>query len=260
VFSVDDVRGISSGSSTPFHFEPLYSFRHARNGEKGRAFWFARRRPAGWRTDQGTDVYLSFVDLSGRTVQPDHDSVTVELTCHNGDLPSRLQFGVESGDFEMPGGGPLEKIVSRIKPTPVIEPPLGRARLWRLISQLSLNYVSLVDGGAEGLRELLHLHNLGDSSAAEKQIEGLREVHSRPAYARIDSEHGLSFARGHRVEIVLDESRFVGGGAYLFASVLERFLGLYSALNSFCVLAARSEQRKEPLAEWPPRAGWKTLL
>ncbi len=260
VYSVDDVRGVSAGSSTPFRFEPLYSFRHGRNGEDGSAFWYARRRPSGWRTDQGTDVYLSFVDLSGRTVHPDHDSVTAELTCHNGDLPSRLQFGVESGDFEMPGGGPLEKIVSRIKPTPVIEPPLGSAQLWRLISQLSLNYMSLVDGGAEGLRELLHLHNLGDSGAGQKQIEGLRELHSRPAYARIDSEHGLSFARGHRVEILLDESRFVGGGAYLFASVLERFLGLYSSLNSFCVLAARSEQRKEPLAEWPPRAGWKTLL
>jgi len=160
VYSVDDVRGISAGSSTPFRFEPLYSFRHGRMGEKGSAFWFARRRPSGWRTDQGTDIYLSFVDLSGRTVHPDQDSVTVELTCHNGDLPSRLQFGVETGDFEMPGGGPLEKIVSRIKPTPVIEPPLGRAQLWRLVSQLSLNYMSLVEGGPEGLRELLHLHNL----------------------------------------------------------------------------------------------------
>ncbi len=260
VYSVDDVRGVSAGSSTPFRFEPLYSFRHGRGGEGGSAYWYARRRASGWRTDQGTDVYLSFADLSGRTVHPDHDSVTVRLTCHNGDLPTRLQFGVESGDFEMPGGGPLEKIVSRIKPTPVIEPPLGSAQLWRLISQLSLNYMSLVDGGAEGLRELLRLHNMGGSGAGEKQIEGLLEVHGRPAYARIDSEQGMSFARGHRVEILLDESRFVGGGAYLFASVLERFRGLYSSLNSFCVLAARSEQRKGLLAEWPPRAGWKTLL
>ncbi len=260
VHSVDEVRGVSAGSSAPFTFEPLYSFRHGRNGERGSAFWYATRRPAGWRTDQGTDVYLSFVDLTGRTVHPDHDSVTVELTCHNGDLPSRLPFGAESGDFEMPGGGPIEKIVSRIKPTPVIEPPLGRAQMWRLISQLSLNYMSLVDSGAEGLRELLRLHNFGEGSAGEKQIEGLREVRSRPAYARMDSEHGLTFARGHHVDILLDESGFVGGGAYLFASVLEHFLGLYASLNSFCVLAARTLQRKEPLAEWPPRSGWKTLL
>ena len=42
--------------------------------------------------------------------------------------------------------------------------------------------------------------------------------------------------------------------------LLDRFLGLYASLNSFCLLVATSEQRREPLAEWPPRAGWKALL
>jgi type VI secretion system protein ImpG len=62
------------------------------------------------------------------------------------------------------------------------------------------------------------------------------------------------------VEVDFDEERFAGGGVYLLASVLERFLGLYVSLNSFCVLAARTRQRKEVLREWPPRAGWKTLV
>ena len=34
---------------------------------------------------------------------------------------------------------------------------------------------------------------------------------------------------------------------YLLASVLERFLGLYVSMNSFCVLVARTRQRKELL-------------
>jgi type VI secretion system protein ImpG len=57
-----------------------------------------------------------------------------------------------------------------------------------------------------------------------------------------------------------DEEQFTGGGVYLFASVLEKFLGLYTSLNSFSILSARSQQRKAPVREWAPRAGWKPLL
>jgi len=126
----------------------------------------------------------------------------------------------------------------------VQEPPLGSPRMWRLISQLSLNFVSLVDGGVDALQETLRLHNLSDSLVGEQQIRGLEEVSASPTYARIRSDHGLSFARGHRVELTFDEERFAGGGVYLLASVLDRFLGLYVSLNSFNVLAVRTRQRQ----------------
>jgi type VI secretion system protein ImpG len=94
----------------------------------------------------------------------------------------------------------------------------------------------------------------------EQQIRGLESVGTAPTYARIDSDQGLAFARGHRVELTFDEERFAGGGVYLLASVLDRFLGLYVSLNSFNVLSVQTRQRQRPLAEWPPRSGWKTLL
>ena len=59
---------------------------------------------------------------------------------------------------------------------------------------------------------------------------------------------------------MLDEEQLTGSGAYLFAAVLERFLGLYASVNSFSILAARTQQRKDVMRVWPPRAGWKTLL
>ncbi len=260
VFSVDEVVAVTSESPEPIRFEPMYAYRHSSNGVKPQHFWYARRRPSSWRTDGGTDVYLSFADLSSRAATPPYEAVTARLTCFNGDLPSRLPFGDESGDFQLPGGGPIAKIQALVKPTPAIQPPLGKTQLWRLISQLSLNYISLVEGGVDGLQELLRLHNFGDSGSAEKQIQGLLDVRSSPCYSRIDSEHGLTFARGHRVEIDFDEEQFAGGGVYLFASVLERFLGMFTSLNSFSILAARTRQRKEVLREWPPRAGRKVLL
>ena len=54
-------------------------------------------------------------------------------------------------------------------PRDVVQPPLGQAQLWRLISQLSLNYLSLVDGGADALREMLRLYNFSDTAAGERR-------------------------------------------------------------------------------------------
>jgi type VI secretion system protein ImpG len=257
---VDDVTGISPGAREPLRFEPFYSHRHASDNARPQHVWQARRRPSRWRMDEGTDVYLSFADLSARTVHPDLDALTARLTCFDGNLPSQLPFGGESSDFELKGGGPLRSITALVKPTPVVQPALGKPQLWRLISQLSLHYLSLVDEGTDALQEILRLHNTGDSAAGEKHIQGIMGVASSASHARVVGEHGLAFARGRRVELELDEEQFAGGGAYLFASVLERFLGLYASLNSFSALTATTRQRRRPLGQWAPRSGWRALL
>jgi type VI secretion system protein ImpG len=171
-----------------------------------------------------------------------------------------LPFGDEAGDFELESGGPIRRIVALSKPTEVAHPPLGQAQLWRLLSQLSLNYLPLADGGVDALREILRLHNFSDTAAGERHIEGVVSVSGEPSYARVVSEHGVAFARGRRVEVLFDEERFAGGGVYLFASVLERFFGMYASVNSFTTLVARSTKRKEVVRAWPPRAGWKSLV
>jgi type VI secretion system protein ImpG len=257
---VESVVGITPGNGEPRPIEPLYGFRHGRGDANG-VFWQAVRRPSGWRTDFGTELFLSFADLSGRVRAPDAEVASMRLTCYNGDLPSRLPFGVdERGDFELAQGGPVRRVSCLVKPTPVIQPPLGKPLLWRLISALSLNHLSLVEDGREALRELLRLHNVGDSAGGERQIQGLVGVSSAPSYARVLGEQGIAFARGRRVEVDLDEEQFPGGGMFLFASVLERFLALYATMNSYTQLVARSRQRKRVVREWAPRAGSRTLL
>lgn len=259
VYSVEEVVATTPDAPEPVTFEPFYSLRHARRGSAER-YWHARRKPVRWRADEGTDVYISFVDPTGTTARPNCSAVTARLLCHNGDLPSRLPFGNPAGDFELPGGGPIRRIVALVKPTESLQPPLGTAQLWRLISQLSLNYTSLVSGGPDALRELLRLHNFGDTAAAEAQIRGIAALRSSTCHSRVEGEFGLTFARGQRVEIDFDEEHFAGGGVYLLASVLHHFLGLAVSMNSFCTVTARTRQRRGIMAEWPPKAGWKTLL
>jgi type VI secretion system protein ImpG len=259
-WSVESVAGVRPGVGEPVPIEQLYGFRHGR-GNANQAFWHGVRRASGWRTDHGTEVFISFADLSGRVRAPDAEVASLRLLCFNGDLPSRLPFGLdERGDFELEQGGPVRRITCLVKPTAVVQPPLGKPLLWRLVSSLSLNHLSLVEEGREALRELLRLHNVGDTAGGERQIQGLVGVRSESAYARVPAEQGLAFARGRRVEVEFDEEQFAGGGMYVMASVLDHFLALYASMNSFTQLVAKSKQRKRPVREWPPRAGWKTLL
>jgi type VI secretion system protein ImpG len=254
---VDQVLGVKTNAAGTVPYAPLYSYHHE---SATKAYWFATRRPCGWRADGATDLYVSFADLSGLPASPAEDSITLRLTCFNRDLPSRLPFGNRDGDFELEGGGPIQKVVALLKPTGVLQPPLGKALHWRLISQLSLNYLSIVEGGTGALREILRLYNFGDFPFHERQIQGIVALDSRPALTQITSEEGVSFVRGRRVEIEFDEEQFAGGGVYLFASLIERFLGLYVTMNSFTILSARTRQRKEPFRPWPPRTGSRVLV
>ena len=69
-----------------------------------------------------------------------------------------------------------------------------------------------------------------------------------------------SFVRGIEVTLELDEQQFVGTGAFLFAQVLERFLGLYCSVNSFSQLVLTSRQREGIIRRWSPRAGEQIVL
>ena len=110
------------------------------------------------------------------------------------------------------------------------------------------------------MQKILELYDFSESPEVKKQIGGIASLDSRRHFARVISEQGITFARGTRVEMELDEEQFSGGGVYLFASVLEKFFALYASMNSFSQLVVRSRQRKEPLAEWPPRAGQSILM
>ena len=260
VFSVDEVLSSNPQTHEITEYEPFYSYRHRTLKEKKQTFWHITRRASTRKGDEGTDVYLYMVDLSSRLTMPEAVTVTVRCTCTNRDIVSRLPFGSEHGDFEAEGVGSLKRVLALRKPTPSLRPPLGRSALWRLISHLALNYLSIVEEGKEALQEILRLYDFSDSVYAEKQIAGIVGVHSMRHFARVASENGISFARGTRVEMEFDEEQFVGGGVYLFAAVLERFLALYASLNSFSQLVAKTHQRKEVMREWQPRAGRAILI
>jgi type VI secretion system protein ImpG len=260
VFSVDEVTSVNTRTQEITGFEPFYSLRHTSRGRKEQAYWMARRRPSHRPNDEGTDMYLSLVDLSTEAIEPEASILSVRTTCTNRDLPSRLPFGNYDSDFEVEGSSALKRIVALRKPTSSTRPAIGKSALWRLISHLSLNYLSLVQEGREALQQMLRLYDIGLSAYSQNVIEGILRVESTRQFTSLTSEQGITFARGLRIHLELDEDRFAGGGAYLFASVLEQFFGLSTSLNSFTQLVVSTPQRKEILHQWLPRAGRRILV
>jgi type VI secretion system protein ImpG len=260
VYTIDTVTSTSPHFQEPLHVQPFYSLKHAADQERQQAFWHATRRPSPRKGDEGTEVYLSLVDFNFQPTLPPADTLTVHTTSTNRDLPGKLPFGGERGDFELEGAAPLSRIRCLKKPSETIRPPLRRGAQWRLISHLSLNYLSICEGGREALQEVLKLYDFSDSAVVRQQINGITSVTSRRVVGRPASMPWNGFCRGTEVTVQFDEEKYVGSGVFLFASVLEKFLGLYASLNSFTQLVATTQQRKEPLKQWPPRAGEQILL
>jgi type VI secretion system protein ImpG len=262
VFSIESVVATNPKSMEVIEFEPFYSYRHAGKQQGGeRLFWHAVRRESAATFDGSTELMLQMVDLEGRSKLPEYDTLTVRCLCTNRELPQRLPLGNEQGDFDLEGANPFGRIVALRKPTNTIRPAMGSAAFWRLISHMSLNYLSIVEEGKEALQEILRLYAPLASGSFDRQIDGLSAVESKRQFARVASEAGLSFVRGTRVTVTLDEEYFVGAGAFIFGSVLERFLGLYTSLNSFSQLELRGIQRKRGMIRrWPARAGQGILL
>jgi type VI secretion system protein ImpG len=260
VYTVDQVTATRSGASGVLsEYRPFYSLRHHLGDDDSdgqQVFWHIQRRPGARKGDHGTDVFLSFSDLALQPNDPVEDILTVRTTCTNRDLPSRLPFGDANGDFNMETAAPVSKVCSLNKPTPTRRPFLGGALQWRLISHLSLNYISLVQGGEHALKEILKLYDFDNSLSSQQQINGIVSIETRHVTKRIQR----TFCRGVQVTITFDEDKYVGTGLFIFACVLEYFLAQYVSVNSFSQLVMKTLQREEPVKIWPPRSGNQILL
>jgi type VI secretion system protein ImpG len=227
--------------------------------ERQRAYWHARRMPTGRADLPGTQMVLSLLDLDWNPRLPAVDTLYAHVLCTNRDFAEQLSAGAL---LQTDVAAPLARISCLGKPTQEIVPPSGGANLWRLVSHLSLNHLSL-SGGEESLtalREILRLYCPAGDAAAERQIAGLMEMSCRKVVRRMGAEAWRGFCRGNEVTLTFDEDAYIGSSAFLLASVLNRFLALYASINSFTQLVIDSRQRHGVWKRWPPMAGEQILL
>ena len=275
VHSVTSVSSTVPGSAAMRSYEPFFGLRHGIVTDGELPFWHATRKPSMRKDDEGTEVFLSLSDRNFLAARPPSEDLHVRTLCTNRDLPARLPFGNPRGDLQIEGRAEIATIRCLRKPTQPIRAPIGAGSRWRIISHLALNHLSLVDvavpegaasdvpgqpQGLEALREILALYDFADTAVTRQRIAGVSDLRVRRVLRRIGRGMAGGFARGLEVEIELDEEKFPGAGAFLFAAVLERFLGLYTSINSFTQTVARGRHTNGTLKRWPPRAGEVQVL
>lgn len=251
------VRQTPQGESVT-EFKPFYSLQHDElvesDGAGGR-YWYVHRDSALAATSPGYETEIGIVDIRFDPASPEVDTLSLDVKATNRDLPSLLSAGNVGGDLFMEGGSTAREIRLVRKPTLAQRFERGHGAIWRLISHLSLNHLSLSAGGVQALREMLRLYDLPQSATNRRQIDGIVAVDFGPTHAWLDGEPFPSFVRGTEVRLSVDESGFVGTGLRLFAQVMDRFFGLYVHANSFTQLKVLSARTGEELVACARRSG-----
>lgn len=266
VYAISDVRA-TDGEGKENRFLPFYGLRHGGQDAAASRFWIGARRPAGFR-DAGTELFLSLYDIDFNPTSAADSVLSVDTLCLNRDLPAQLPYGGGHPHLKLVQGASAVKTVSCVTPpTPTLRLSERDGHRWRLVSHLLLNHLTIGGGdqGVEALREILRLYDFRDSAETRALIDGVTAVSTSRIAARAPSRPGDvpwgdAVCRGTAVTMEFDPARFAGGGLFLLAMVLDRFLALSCSINSFTRLTATVKGRPGVLRTWPPRAGDRPLL
>ncbi|MGF6241590.1 MULTISPECIES: type VI secretion system baseplate subunit TssF [Paraburkholderia] len=260
VYSIDSVKLVrqQAHEESVIEFRPFYSLHH---GEKQRAghYWFARRNDWVAQKSPGYETEISIVDIDFEPAAPQTDTLSIELTCTNRDLPAGLAMGLEGGDLHLEGGSLTSNISMLRRPTPSVRFERGRAVHWRLISHLALNHVSLASSGLAALKEMLVLYDVRRTAVSARHIDGLVGIEQRAAVQWLPGKPFATFVRGMEIRLTIDEDHFVGTSLASFVRVIDTFFGLYVHLNSFVQLVVVSKRTGEEILRCKPRSGESIL-
>lgn len=249
--------GVQASSTGQFHATER---RPRRPGED-------ERRDGQMRTSYGGDDV--FISISGEAAQRPVRRLAVRALCTNRDLAildDNPALTLESGD-------PVSSVqlLAAMRPPRASLPAAlpksmgGESRAddlaWRLVSQLSLNFLSLAEDqpGAEPLRALLTLYADRGDPALLRQVRAIDHVTSRPVIDRLNIAGPMCFGRGTEITLHVDENMLSGHSNLLLSALIDRLFARYAGINSFVRTRTRLMQRQEEIV-WPIVIGNRCLI
>lgn len=251
ILSIDAVTGWLPGELGVRNFCQFESFR-PKVDIKEHAYYRVRYKPGIGHYD--TEAWLSFNNT--RVSNQITETISVDLTCCDHALHEQIRIG----DLCVAGDGmPQYASFHNIAPLSVsYPPPIAGDTLWRIISNMSLNYQSLAN--VQALRVILETYDIPgfyddvQVRRTRKMLDGINQI-TQVSDDRI--WQGLPI-RGMRTEIEMDVSHFLcEGDMYLFAAVLNEFFCCFTGLNTFHQLQVTGSDGA--IYTWAPRMGQQVL-
>jgi len=274
VHQVESVTGYGIGTDAEQEFHPLYSARDLGAATvASHAFYQIRREPRllsqrqrqrGPRSSYiGSETFITLVDAQEAPYRHNLRQLGLVLWCTNRDLPLSMPLGVGKTDFILEQGGPVQSVRVLGGPSQPFPSFAEGGMAWRLINQLSLNYLSLADTdpdqGARSLRELLALYCHPLDLSSQRQVEGVRSVSAKPVTRRMPAPGPITFGRGLEITVTMDDGAFEGAGAFVLGGVLSHFFAQYVSINSFTETVVRTVGRGE-IMRWKAQEGVCAIL
>ncbi|SHK17475.1 type VI secretion system protein ImpG [Marinobacter antarcticus] len=261
VFSIEQVEGWLEGRSGRGErriYTAFESFQHEVERDRGRTALYYRVRARDSVRGEGFDHYISFVRGDESECLDRQEAISLTLTCTNRQLPQQLAIGeVCMATETTPAFASFRNIT---RPTATLRPTLDGSLLWTLISNLSLNYLSMLD--VDALRTVLRVYDfraLVDRQAervSQKRLAGIGAIETNPVDRMI---RGLP-VRGIRSVLKLDQQAFASeGDLYLFGTVLSHFFALYASINAFHQLEVVNADNQERY-KWTLQKGQQPLM
>jgi type VI secretion system protein ImpG len=217
----------------------------------------------------GDDVFLSVSRRPDGSRFDRPKRIDIVALCTNRDLP----ILDDTPTLTLDGGDPVESIRlmgALRQPQRSIAASLpagaeGESRAdelaWRLVSQLSLNFLSLAaDGrGADPLHALIDLYAERGDPGLARHVRSIARVSSRPVVERLAIEGPMCFGRGVEVTLDIDQSVLTGHSALLLSALLSRLFARYAGINGFVRTRSRLLQKQEDVL-WPMSPGNRHLI
>lgn len=255
VFAVEQVRGWIAKKNTYQNYLPFESFEHLDDNNE---YYSSRTKLT--RDGDRTNTYLRFSNTINAqdTLTNTNSTVSVKILCTNKDIPSTLLLGDICISNAISNTTNLNFKNITI-PTESYPPPIDGDFLWRIISNMSLNYLSIKD--IKTFRTIIETYDFfgaHDTKQSEKTSMMLKGITSIDYTTTQMMYEGLPI-RGMLITISIHPSNFSClGEAYLFCSVLNEFFGLYSNINSFHKLTV--DIQKDEFFTWPIKLGTQEII
>jgi len=263
IFSIDEVsgwQGETRGKQGRWlrTYHPFESLQHEIEHSQGRTALYYRTRLEPSHGNSGVQHRIAFIRADETDYIGESETVSLSLTCTNRDLPLSLGVGdVCLGTVSSPNFVRFRNITV---PTPSYRPILDGELHWSLISNLSLNYLSLLS--VEPLRAVIRaydfaaLHDIRQARTSHKRVAAILDARTAPIDRLV---RGLP-VRGMQTSLRVDGAGFLcEGDLYLFCTVLSHFFSLYASINSFHMLEAVNTSNNEHYS-WPMQIGKQPLI
>ena len=252
IYSIDSVIGQNRRSAVKQDYREIGLADPERNTEP---VYSISQKQIG--TEDAAETWLSF------SYPPDFDldnqeTLIIGLTCSNGALPAQLR----PGDISKPTSNTPETVEfsNILQPSEYQYIASGSSMLWRLLSHLSLNYLSLAD--TDNFKALLGLYQQSGAAgnkqqvANRKRIDGISNISVTPCDRLL---RGMPI-RGQAINVQVNPGGFASrGDMYLFGTLLDHLFASFASLNSFTEFSMTDETSDETYT-WKPRTGDRPLI